>query len=946
MLKSEVIMFKNLLVRYGFRKKAAGLLIAVLVVCTANLYAGPNPPAGADAVPDLFSAGLAGAGGFTTTTGGAPVSAINPAQGGTANRMIFDLGYLAIPSFSNSEGNKDGFMQSLQLGALFPTRYGVFGSSLRYIGGFEEGQFESFPIEPTFSGNIFAAKEIYPGMSLGLGINFGFGFDSTFSADFGFHYNSGDVGPFRNFTYGVVLRSMGKSYFPTWLTLAGGVSFDILRIEGEEGKPDPFVLNSATDLSFPSLFYPDNISMIFKTGFKMTFAELITLSIAWPGGSGLNMRELSNGVELPFIPSIGLGVNIILPSGGERIAGGRLPSDGDLKIDTGFKPLYGGVTAIGAGISWYVGMTDNRPPVIEIDYPETMHISPNNDGKADYLEFPISITDDNYVVSWVFEIKDEHNNIVRTIENKEQRFASFNIRDILSRLFSEKKHIEIPSTLRWDGLRNTGEVAADGRYFFTITATDDSDNVATSDVFEVVVRNTPPTINIDPMTEAQLIFDPTGRSGNSAVTFTPRGSDEEMWESGIYNLNDERIRTFETESGIPSRRIWDGKDDTGQNAPDGVYTYRISVTDRALNSASAEMNNIILDSREAGAFLTSSVSGIAPRAGQTEGLVDFAIRLLTNDGIENWKLELRDETGVIHRTFSGTVDIPAIISWDGLGEERQIREGTYTPLLTINYTRGPVIATSRSVLVDVSGPVLTVVTTPDYFSPDNDGEDDELFIHITATDASPIASWRMEIREPEPPYLLFRVFEGQGIPARRIVWDGRSDRGELVQSATDYPFTVTATDILGNSTTVEGKIGVDVLVIRDGDRLRIMIPSIVFRPNFADFQGLDSDVVDNNARIIRRIAQILNKFRDYRVLVEGHANPTSAPGTPERTREEAELQRISEARARAIVDQLVRNGVARNRLSAAGAGGSNPVVPYEDRDNWWKNRRVEFILIK
>jgi outer membrane protein OmpA-like peptidoglycan-associated protein len=89
----------------------------------------------------------------------------------------------------------------------------------------------------------------------------------------------------------------------------------------------------------------------------------------------------------------------------------------------------------------------------------------------------------------------------------------------------------------------------------------------------------------------------------------------------------------------------------------------------------------------------------------------------------------------------------------------------------------------------------------------------------------------------------------------------------------------------------------------------------------------------------------LNKFRDYKVMVEGHANPTQPAGAA-RDREETELKRISEARAKAVVDLLVRYGVARNRLSSTGVGGSSPVVPYEDRDNWWKNRRVEFILIK
>jgi outer membrane protein OmpA-like peptidoglycan-associated protein len=256
-------------------------------------------------------------------------------------------------------------------------------------------------------------------------------------------------------------------------------------------------------------------------------------------------------------------------------------------------------------------------------------------------------------------------------------------------------------------------------------------------------------------------------------------------------------------------------------------------------------------------------------------------------------------------------------------------------------------ASASPVLVDVSGPVLTAATLPEYFSPDNDGENDELFISLTTKDASPIATWTFEIRTPleSGNSQVFRKIEGKGSPASRIIWDGKSDKGELVQSAMYYPYKFTAVDVLGNSSTMDGRIGIDVLVIREGDRLKIQIPSIQFRPNFADFEGLPKDVVDNNMRIIRRIAQILNQFRDYKVQVEGHANPTSPAGAA-RDREEPALQRVSELRAKAIVELLVRNGVARSRLTAIGAGSSRTIATFEDRDNWWKNRRVEFYLIK
>jgi len=949
--------------------RKAAVFFTVLFLLANSLHAEPRrSPQGADAVPDLYSAALT-ADGFSTAQGGAPVSALNPAQGADANRMIFDASYLTITKLlpGAEDFNDNGYLQSISVGALFPTKAGVFGASLRYIGGFSSDyQFMYFPIVPTFGGNIFASKELYPGMSLGIGINFGLGEDknkdesaNTLSADLGFRYNTGNLGPFQNFTVSVVLRSLGVSYFPTWLTPVGGFSLDLIHVNGKENKKDPFVLSFATDIEVPSLFYPkeDYINLIIKAGLKITIAEVVNLNVSWPGGSGLNVWELTRDKNerfaFPVIPAIGLGVKIMLPSTGERIAGGRLPSDGDLLISTGFKPLYEGVTALGGGLSWYVGVADTKPPVIDLNYPDTVYFSPNHDGKADSLEIPVSITDQNYIVSWAVEIKDESGNVVRVIENKEQRFESFNMKEFFSRLFTSKKQIDIPSVLSWDGIRDSGELAPDGVYTFTISAADNSGNKAATPAYKTVIKNRVPEIAVNPIPEAQRIFDPkgsaaAGQSGNRTVTFTPRGSVEDSWESGMYNSSGQKIKTFESQNGAPRPITWDGTNDSNQIAPDGVYAFRIGTTDKAQNSASAELTNIILDSREAGAFITTSVSAIAPAKNQSANMVNFTIRLLINDGIDNWKLELKDETGNVQRAFTGKTQVPAVQGWNGLDENGQIREGLYTPELTVNYTRGDIVKASAStVLVDVTGPVLGVTTTPEYFSPDNDGENDALFIGLTTKDASPIATWSFEIRTPveSGTVQVFRKIEGRGSPASRITWDGKSDKGELVQSATYYPYKFTATDALGNSSSTEGRIGVDVLVIREGDRLKIQIPSIQFRPNFADFEGLPLDVIDNNLRIIKRIAQILNQFRDYNVQVEGHANPTQ-PAGPARDREEAVLQRISESRAKAIVDLLVRNGVARNRLKASGAGSSKTIAAFEDRDNWWKNRRVEFYLIK
>ena len=1386
----------------GKRAFLAGLFAVLVLSGGMRLGAVEFPSQGADAVPHLFSPSLAGPGAFTTTTGGAAAGAVNPAQGGEAQRIVFNVGYMAISGLGGDA--EEGFGHTLDLGMLFPTRFAVFGGSLRFL---HSPFYESFPVGNVFSGNLNVAKEVFPRMSVGVGMNFGTGFGGndyinppswTLSGDLGFRWNLGRLGPFHNFTWAATLNNMGRSWAPTWFTPAGGVSFDLLRIEGRDGGRDPLVINTQADIGLPSIIVPsvNRASLIFKAGMRFEIAEIVNLSVSWPGGSGFNAREIAQSRSaFPFVPSVGLGINIPLPTGGRTMAGGRLPTDGDLTTDFAFRPLYDGVTAMGGGITWSVGIADTRPPVIFAYVPETLYFSPNNDGRADFLEFPVRITDERYVASWSWEIRNEDGEIVRTIENRELRPRTINMRNFLANLLSVREHVEVPPTLRWDGIADSGELAPDGRYFFTITASDDSGNVATIAGFEAVLRNAPPEISIEPIGEAMRIFSPGG--ARDTITFTPTGSSEHAWESGIYDVFGNRVRTFETESGNPSARVWDGRNDYGVIVPDGVYTYRISATDRAQNHAAASMPNIIVNTirpevsvfiaypwfspgtasekntiamalnvpsrnevtqwtirvkdgrgevrrtissaqgggagttwtatpagtagspmiasvpdslhfdgrNDAGAFLeegefaaelsvqylngfvstamspsfnlrttppqatvradylafapvadsiqqemvfrlegsyealwtgeirradmpheppvrtfsfsgrppadirwdghgvagtfaadgeytfrlfstdqagnlgqsnvirftlstrdvpvmistdarafsptgagarnaiglvaqiqepegvvshavhildaagqtvrtfqgqglppatiswdgrnaanvpvpegfytarlelvyahglnphavtlpfevdttpprasasarysifsphgrrdtipfditteandeweaaivnaagtrvrswswrgeapqlfwdgrdnagnivadgtyrfelssrdeagnsashvipgivldariprlilTASETAIAPRpGGQNAELVRFGIIASLTDGIESWNLELRDEEDSVLRRFasappnSPVAPPPATIGWNGLTEGGGLREGRFTPVLTVNYVKGDVAVTEASpILVHVTGPELSFGTQPAYFTPDNDGWDDELYISLTALSPVPIESWSLEIRQPVAPYQRFHLLEGRGSPSERIIWDGRNGRGELVQSAMNYPAVFAATDVLGNSSSIEAEIGVGILVIRDGDRLRIQVPAIIFAPNISDFSGLPAAQVENNLRVLRQVAESLNRFREYRVIVEGHANVTQ-PAGPARNNEAPILQRLSEARARTVLDNLVRNGVNRNRLTSVGIGGANPVVPFEEHDLWWQNRRVEFILVR
>jgi len=937
----------------NFRVAGFSFLAVLFLAAAFTAFALPETPAfGADTVQDLFSPDLAGQGSFVTSRGSAPFSAINPAQAGQTDRMILNAGALGVTNL-NIASELGGIFD---LGLLYPTKSVTYSGTMRY---YYFNQFETdYPLKNELGGNFAIAKEFFPQFSLGAGINFGTGTDSwTLSADLGLLQNLGDLGFIKNFTWALVLRNMGMSWAPTWFTPWLGFTFDFLRIEGRGGKPAPLVLNFAADAGVPSVIVPENINVIVKTGVTVTVLDKITLSVLWPGAAGYNMRESrepkeENKGHFQMYPSVGIGINFLIPSGGgERQPGERRPSDGDITFDAAFKPLYYDVYATGAGITWYAGYRDDLPPNIIVNYPETQYISPNYDGNLDNLLFPVRIVDDHYVMSWIMTIKDSNGNIVRTYQNKDRRFEMMDVRDIYGRYYLEKKEVDVPPTMRWDGVFNTGEIGPDGKYYFFISATDENGNVGTSPNYEVIIKNTPPQVTIDNINLNDRVFDPLG-GNKTSINIVPRGTVEDKWESGIYDSEGKLIRTFAPRSGSPQPQPWDGKTDSGQVAPDGAYTYRISATDKAGNTGSAVMSNIVVDTKTVGAILTASANAIAPKTGQTAELVRFNDRLNRTDGIGSWKLEIKSDKGDMVRTYQGSGGRPPEnFSWNGLSDSESIREGMVYPELTVNYLDGHVAnAKSAPILVDSSGPVLDLSSTPDLFSPDNDGVNDVMTIRLKAEDVSPIARWSLDIYEPDMengtnPVHIFKHFEGKAAPVDELMWNGRGNNGDLVQSAVDYPYVYTAVDALGNTSTKKGAFGIDVLVIREGDKFRIQIPSIVFPADSAVFDGLDKNTLDNNIRVIKRVAQILNRFRNYKVTVEGHANPTTASG-PAREQEEPSLKDLSEKRAGYVLEQLVTNSVARSRLTFTGAGGSMPVVPYEDHSGWWKNRRVDFILIR
>jgi len=163
----------------------------------------------------------------------------------------------------------------------------------------------------------------------------------------------------------------------------------------------------------------------------------------------------------------------------------------------------------------------------------------------------------------------------------------------------------------------------------------------------------------------------------------------------------------------------------------------------------------------------------------------------------------------------------------------------------------------------------------------------------------------------------------------------------------DYPVKLNLEDKMGNVSVVRKKIPVDVLVVREGDVLKIKIANILFKVNSPDLLADSPEVIEQNKFILNRVSELLKKYGTYRITIEGHAvltqwnNPSAA-----KIEEKEELGPLSKQRAITVLNYLTKLGISEARMDSKGMGGTQPLVPHSDLENRWKNRRVEFILWK
>ncbi len=727
---------------------------------------------------------LMGAGG-TATYDSPQGTVLNPAVSGGKQRVTLDLSYIALVGL----GIEPGLGNFINAGITLPSRIGVFSLT----GRFANSSFPSLDWGALGGMSLSFAKDLFPDLYVGIGVGVELGmvdYDWGLGADLGFLHLPGDIGFLKDFRWGISVRNMGKVFaysstpatlgWPPAFTPAIGASFALV-------KTDTLLLSFTPDLSFPAL---QDVRFTLGAGFSI--AEVFSLNASYI----FDLRQTLGTEPARSLPvSFGASLKIKTEIKEEMKlldATERGWNQNEIATTVAAAPLQAGIWAFGAGLNVPLGVMDRKAPAISIDTTGEKYISPNFDGVKDDLVLPLSITDERFIKGYRFVIQDSSGKDQRVILNKEDRSEDRDIGNILARLTYVKTGIAIPESIRWDGKTDAGAVAADGAYKYFVEAWDDNGNTGNSEVGVIIVDNTPPAIALS---APYSIFSPDGDGNKDNLPIQQKGSIEDTWAGTVKNLTGETVRTIQWQSSQPPVFEWDGKTDKGVLAPDGVYGYQISATDRAGNTSSAELVNLIIDTQATPIQLAIDLSFFSPNADGIKDSVAFTPTIPVTRGIEQWTLAISDAAGAVKKSFSGKLEAPSTLVWDGKDDAANVLpEGVYSARLAMLYVNGhnPSVD-SPSITIKLTAPKAATTVEYDIFSPTGDSQKNTVTFF---QDTSEELFWTGTFKDSEKKDVKTVVWRGKA--DAKLVWDGRSDDGALLPDGS-YTYVLLATDRAGNT---------------------------------------------------------------------------------------------------------------------------------------------------
>lgn len=437
------------------------------------------------------------------------------------------------------------------------------------------------------------------------------------------------------------------------------------------------------------------------------------------------------------------------------------------------------------------------------------------------------------------------------------------------------------------------------------------------------------------LTARPPLFSPNGDGVADTTVFELRllaGDRDRIaaWRLSIEDGQGNIVRYYDS-AGYPETLGWDGRDQHEQMCADGVYVARLLLADAAERRLAHAETTVTLQTRLPHIPLRAEPEKLVIIGPRPESEMNFLPQGAAGFSGLTWRLDVRDASGKVRRTFAGEGELPDTIVWNGLSDgQRPVPAGTYEAVLQVNDAVGnrstdalPFTVTQLAIGIDHT-------VTPKIFKP-GDPQEGQVTFRLNVSPAGKVATWQLVIRDAESGRTV-RTFSGGGTPPAAVTWDGRNAAGETVDGGMYFLSQLKV--VFGNKHTVAGPVrplASDVRAQDSGKALALHLTAVAFE------SGSSAIPLDAFKNLQQAADTIMKYAKRYRVHIKGYTDGREAP--------ENELQ-LSRQRARRVQEYFAVSGkIPAVRLEAVGYGSANPLAPDTTPSGRAKNRRVEVVLI-
>jgi len=287
-------------------------------------------------------------------------------------------------------------------------------------------------------------------------------------------------------------------------------------------------------------------------------------------------------------------------------------------------------------------------------------------------------------------------------------------------------------------------------------------------------------------------FAPRGDAEHSSITFSLLFGNKEAiksWKVEVAGAVGVPKVWSGDKTHMPANLSWDGTTDGGDLAPEGAYVARLSIDyGKTYQLFTQDSASFVLDITPPAGRIDLDPKEFLPADPGVSAPLTFTI---TASGgvakIDEWSLDIYDETGALFRSFAGKWP-SAKTSWDGSSTNGAFvaPARTYKAVATVRDEYGNSAQLKADVLVaDVPSAIEKSLVRPrsSGFSPKSETLARAMDLLLTLGDMDDLKSWKLSVAHEDKGAQKSWSGDAESLP-QSVSWDGTTDGGVAAPEGT------------------------------------------------------------------------------------------------------------------------------------------------------------------